>query len=90
MICDVVNSFLSIALTSPRYSDFLNELPDQECTRIPLLDCCASFGSSRYDVNTSLTATGMLWSIADQDSSPASVDVSQNLTSNYFLTCTEL
>ncbi len=43
-------------------------------TRTALLDCCASFGSSMHDVNISLTATGMLWTIADQDDSPASVD----------------
>ena len=61
--------------------DFLNELPNQEPTRIALLDCCAAFGSSRFDINTSLTATGMLWSIADQDNSPDSVDVSFFFTS---------
>ena len=65
-------------LSSKQSTDFLNELPDQEMTRISLLDCCASFGSSRYDINTSLTATGMLWSIADQDSSPSAVDVSKS------------
>lgn len=69
--------------------DFLNELPNQEPTRIALLDCCAAFGSSRFDINTSLTATGMLWSIADQDNSPDSVDVSfffiSYLLNNMFL-----
>mmetsp|Transcript_59669 Transcript_59669/g.146343 ORF Transcript_59669/g.146343 Transcript_59669/m.146343 type:complete len:1864 (+) Transcript_59669:299-5890(+) len=39
-----------------------------------LLDCCSAFGSSRQDVNTSLTAIGLLWSIADQDNSTESVD----------------
>jgi len=54
--------------------DFLNDMPGQEETRIALLDCCACFGSSRYDVNTSLTAVGMIWTIADQDSPPSAVD----------------
>ena len=40
--------------------------------RTALLDCCVSFGRSRHDVNISLTATGMLWTIADD--SPTSVD----------------
>ena len=57
--------------------DFLNDMPGQEETRIALLDCCACFGSSRYDVNTSLTAIGMIWTIADQDSPPSAVDVSR-------------
>jgi len=39
-----------------------------------LLDCCAAFGSSKHDVNTSLTATGMLWTIADQDATPSFLD----------------
>jgi len=59
--------------------DFLDQLPSHpdpfsEETRAALLDCCASFGSSTYDVNTSLTATGMLWTIADQDPTPSSLD----------------
>jgi hypothetical protein len=41
-----------------------------------LLDCCSSFGSSQHDVNTSLTAIGLLWTIADQDAGTASIDVS--------------
>jgi hypothetical protein len=57
-------------------TDFMNELADLKTARIALLDCCAAFCSSRYDINTSLTATGMLWSIADKDSSCASVNVS--------------
>jgi hypothetical protein len=44
--------------------------------RAALLDCCSSFGSSRHDVNISLTAIGLLWSIADQDSNSWSIDVS--------------
>ncbi len=42
--------------------------------RDAILDCCVAFGRSRHDVNTSLTATGMLWSLADRDSSPGTVD----------------
>ena len=58
--------------------DFLDTLPDQEemvgqAARFALLDCCASFGSSTHDVNTSLTAMGMLWTIADQDINPSSL-----------------
>jgi len=53
--------------------DYLDVLPEAEELSIGqsaqdvLLDCCASFGSSTHDVNTSLTATGMLWTIADRD-----------------------
>jgi len=59
--------------------DFLDELPEPKdislnTTRTALLDCCVSFGSSKHDVNISLTATGMLWTIADQDPAPSSVD----------------
>jgi len=43
--------------------------------RDAILDCCVAFGRSRHDVNTSLTATGMLWSLADRDSSPDTLDV---------------
>ena len=43
--------------------------------RDAILDCCVAFGRSRHDVNTSLTATGMLWSLADRDSSPGTVDI---------------
>lgn len=59
--------------------DVLNELSDQEDTeidaiRIALLDCCSTFGSSTVDINISLTAIGMLWTIADQGCSPSAVD----------------
>jgi len=43
--------------------------------RDAILDCCVTFGRSRHDVNTSLTATGMLWSLADRDSSPDTLEV---------------
>lgn len=61
--------------------DFLDvfpeiDVPSKMSSRRALLDCCAAFGSSRHDVNMSLTATGMLWTIADQNPSPSAVDVS--------------
>jgi hypothetical protein len=43
--------------------------------RDAILDCCVAFGRSRHDVNTSLTAIGMLWSLADQDALPGTLDV---------------
>lgn len=43
--------------------------------RNAIVDCCVAFGKSRHDVNTSLTATGMLWSLADRDPSPGTLDV---------------
>ena len=47
--------------------DFLDEIPREAETRSALLECCAAYGSSQHDVNTSLTSLGMLWTIADQD-----------------------
>ncbi|KAL7543429.1 hypothetical protein ACHAXR_012722 [Thalassiosira sp. AJA248-18] len=44
-------------------------------SRDAILDCCVAFGRSRHDLNTSLTATGMLWSLADRDSSPGTLDI---------------
>ena len=72
---------LKLIFFSTYVVDFLDELPEPEnmslnTTRKALLDCCVSFGSSQHDVNISLTATGMLWTIADQDPAPSSVDVS--------------
>lgn len=52
--------------------DFLEEAA--ESARSALLECCSSFGSARHDLNTSLTAIGLLWTIADQDSGTKSVD----------------
>ena len=43
--------------------------------RDAILRCCAAFGRSRHDLNTSLTATGMLWTLADRDSSPGTLDI---------------
>jgi hypothetical protein len=42
--------------------------------RTSLLDCCSMFGSSRHDVNTSLTAIGLLWTIADKDAGIESIE----------------
>jgi len=61
-------------------NDFLDQLPGETgidtstSAQSSLLDCCSSFGSSLHDVNTSLTAIGLLWTIADQDSSADAVD----------------
>jgi hypothetical protein len=61
--------------------DFIDQLPPSSDAPSPartaLLDCCFYFGASRHDVNTSLTAIGLLWSIADQDSNSWSIDVSR-------------
>jgi hypothetical protein len=57
--------------------DFLDQIPLSYAPLTPraaLLDCCSSFGSSCHDVNISLTAIGLLWSIADQDSNSWSID----------------
>lgn len=43
--------------------------------RRAIIECCVAFGKSRHDVNTSLTATGMLWTLADQDATPGTLDV---------------
>ena len=40
-----------------------------------IVECCVSFAKSRHDVNTSLTATGMLWTLADQDPKPETLDL---------------
>jgi hypothetical protein len=52
--------------------DFLEDAAT--AARSTLLDCCSIFGSSRQDLNTSLTAIGLLWTIADQDSGSESVE----------------
>ena len=56
--------------------DFAALTDPSTAARKSLLDCCSSFGSSHHDVNTSLTAIGLLWTIADQDAGTASIDVS--------------
>lgn len=72
--------------------DFLDQLPvppspHANTTRNALLHCCASFGQSQFDVNTSLTATGMLWTIADQDPTPSALE--NVLAKLAFLACDE-
>mmetsp|Transcript_41639 Transcript_41639/g.46396 ORF Transcript_41639/g.46396 Transcript_41639/m.46396 type:complete len:1796 (+) Transcript_41639:255-5642(+) len=52
--------------------DFLEDAASS--ARNALLDCCSTFGSSQQDMNTSLTAIGLLWTIADQDLGTESVD----------------
>ncbi|KAL7554854.1 hypothetical protein ACHAWF_018901 [Thalassiosira exigua] len=44
-------------------------------TRDAITRCLVAFGRSRHDLNTSLTATGMLWSLADRNSSPTTLDI---------------
>lgn len=72
----------SLGLTLYSISDFLDVLPESIESKLnpsksALLECCVAFGRSNYDLNTSLTATGMLWTIADQDSTHASLNVSE-------------
>lgn len=55
--------------------DFVDHTDSSMEARTSLLDCCSSFGSSHHDVNTSLTAIGLLWTIADQDAGTAAIDV---------------
>ena len=62
--------------------DFLGQLPKVNddvddvgvTVHVSLLECCSSFVMSRHDINTSLTAIGLLWTIADQDVETKSVD----------------
>jgi len=64
--------------------DFAALTDPSTAARSALLDCCSSFGSSLHDLNTSLTAIGLLWTIADQDAGTVSIDVSQTLMSICF------
>ena len=51
--------------------DFLECLPVESTTydaKVSLLNACCSFVVSKHDINTSLTAIGQLWTIAEQDS----------------------
>jgi hypothetical protein len=59
--------------------DFLDELPpptddSSVAPRKALMECCSWFGSSRHELNTSLTAIGLLWTIADQDADTSSIE----------------
>lgn len=58
--------------------DFLEHLPSVAdagtSAHVSLLDCCSSFVVSRHDINTSLTAIGLLWTIADRDPDSAAID----------------
>ena len=59
--------------------DLLDNLSPPESASAPvlssLLECCSLFGRSRHDINTSLTAIGVLWTVADQDARPTAIDV---------------
>lgn len=49
--------------------DFLDCLPSESTTfdsNVSLLNACCSFVDSKHDINTSLTAIGQLWTIAEQ------------------------
>jgi hypothetical protein len=58
--------------------DFLEHLPIAAnagtASHVSLLDCCSSFVVSRHDINTSLTAIGLLWTIADRDPDSVAID----------------
>jgi hypothetical protein len=60
----IVDDFIDLAM-----------MDGSDSSRMSLMDCCFSFGSSRHDVNTSLTAIGLLWKIADQDAGDKSIYV---------------
>jgi len=62
------------------FDEYLESLPvssesANSETRVAMIDCCVTFGRSHHDVNTALTATGMLWSLADRDSSSETLDI---------------
>jgi len=71
--------------------DFLDYLPPLSNTNSmaleSLLDCCSSFGRSRHDVNTSLTAIGLVWSIAGPHAGPDAIDVSPDSMHRVAATC---
>ena len=71
------HSFQTFKLIFDEYLESLpvsSEVADSE-TRVAMIDCCVAFGRSHHDVNTALTATGMLWSLADRDSSSETLDI---------------
>jgi hypothetical protein len=68
-------AFRCLKLIVNDFLDQLSSVADSSTTsRNTLLDCCSSFGSSSHDVNTSLTAIGLLWTIADQDTGTDAID----------------
>lgn len=72
-----LNAFKCLKLIA---SDFQDQLRAESGARSALLNCCFAFGSSRHDVNTSLTAIGLLWTIADQDSDSSSSSIQEALS----------
>ena len=72
-----LNGFKCLKLIA---SDFQDQLHAEAGAQSALLSCCFAFGSSRHDVNTSLTAIGLLWTIADQDSDSASSSIQQAIS----------
>lgn len=69
-------AFRCLKLIVDEFLEHLPPLSEDSSTspRTSLLECCFSFGSSRHDVNTSLTSVGLLWTIADQDIDTTSID----------------
>mmetsp|Transcript_9663 Transcript_9663/g.19508 ORF Transcript_9663/g.19508 Transcript_9663/m.19508 type:complete len:1861 (-) Transcript_9663:2136-7718(-) len=72
-----LNAFKCLKLIA---SDFQDQLRTEIGARSALLNCCFAFGSSRHDVNTSLTAIGLLWTIADKDSDSSSSSIQEALS----------
>jgi hypothetical protein len=68
-------AFRCLKLIVNDFLDQLSSVADSSNTALnTLLDCCSSFGSSSHDVNTSLTAIGLLWTIADRDAGTDAID----------------
>lgn len=67
------NSLMAFRTLKFIVDDFLELATFSAESRTSLLDCCSSFVASRHDINTSLTAIGLLWTIADKDSAKASI-----------------
>jgi hypothetical protein len=72
-----LNAFKCLKLIA---SDFQDQLREEAGARSALLSCCFSFGSSSHDLNSSLTAIGLLWTIADQDTDTVSNSIQEALS----------
>ena len=74
-----VSAFSNLKLILDNHLELMSTSLDpplkSTAVRDAILDSCVAFGISRHDLNTSLTATGMLWSLADRDPSPDTVDL---------------
>lgn len=65
----ILDEFLEMSSSSMNTP--LNSIEERNA----IIDCCVAFCRSRHDVNTSLTATGMLWNLADRDVSPGMLEI---------------